>query len=96
MRTKATSSSASAQSPGCFDRLLRTRRSFTVAQDAPTGDPAPTTTGNPGNVGLNIKRLLAPPLGGARISTRMRRQGIASGICAPLDPGAGRQWKAEA
>jgi len=41
MRAKATSSSASAQSPGCFDRLLQTRRAFTVAQDARTGDPAP-------------------------------------------------------
>lgn len=31
MRAKATSSSASAQSSDCFDRLLRTRRAFTVA-----------------------------------------------------------------
>jgi hypothetical protein len=41
MPAKATSSSASAQSPSCFDRLPRTRRAFTVAQDARTGDPAP-------------------------------------------------------
>jgi hypothetical protein len=53
---KATNSSASAQSPGCFDRPLRTRRPFTVAQDARTGDPAPTTTGKPGNVGLKVGR----------------------------------------
>jgi hypothetical protein len=49
MRAK-TRSSASAQSPGCFDRDLG-RSAFAVAQDAGTGHPAPTTAGNPGNVG---------------------------------------------
>jgi len=49
---KATSSSASAQSSGCFDRLLRTRRAFTVTQDARMGYPAPHNHRAPGNVGL--------------------------------------------
>jgi hypothetical protein len=34
-----------------FRPPLRTRREFTVAHGARTGDPAPTTAGNPGNVG---------------------------------------------
>jgi hypothetical protein len=37
MRAKATSSSASAQSPRCLDRHLRTRRASTVAPRRPNG-----------------------------------------------------------
>ena len=41
LRRSAQTSSASAQSPGCLDSHLRTRRAFTFAQDARTGHPTP-------------------------------------------------------
>jgi hypothetical protein len=48
--------SAPAHSTGWFDRLLRTRRAFTVAQDARRGDPGLAAIRNPGNVGIELVR----------------------------------------
>ena len=46
----------SVQSIGGFDRLLWPSARFAVAQDARRRDPGPITTGNPGNVGLDVDR----------------------------------------
>ena len=48
---KATDQSAPAHPTGWFDRLLLTRRAFTVAQDARRDDPGLAASRNPGNVG---------------------------------------------
>jgi hypothetical protein len=51
----ATSSNASAQLPGCFDRLLRTRRAFTVAKDDRTGHPTPHNHRESGECRVNTR-----------------------------------------
>jgi hypothetical protein len=43
--------SASAQSIGSFDRILRPNCKITVGKDTQKSDFGLTTTGNPGNVG---------------------------------------------
>jgi len=51
MQAKAARSSASTQSIGSFDRILRQQSETGIAKDAQKDDPGFSTTGNPGNVG---------------------------------------------
>ena len=62
---KAARLSASAQSIGGFDRLLRTRCAICHCPRRPKGRPWPPTTRKPGNVGLrkNYHVILFDPLG---------------------------------
>ena len=51
MQAKAARFSASTQSIGSFDCILRQKSGTGVAKDAQNSHPGFSTTGNPGNVG---------------------------------------------